>query len=179
VEFWAALDPDDDPPPADMDWVNFHIASRRYGYAHLNQYYNELAEKSSGKWLFMWNDDAAMITYGWDDAVMKAPEDQVLYAPHYPLTHEGNCFPIVPMAWVRAWGYFSPYPCNDWWVCDVAKEVGKYGYEVPIKIWHQRVYDKSFSEQDRSFVDQYHSKHLTARRHADAEKIRQLLRESQ
>jgi len=42
---------------------------KRLGYLRLNEYLNELANHSTGNWIFFWNDDAVMTTNHWDDII--------------------------------------------------------------------------------------------------------------
>ena len=70
VEYLLAVDPDDDLPElAHPKRTRVILAPTRFGYGRLECYYNMLAEQASGKWLFLWNDDALMQTYGWDSVI--------------------------------------------------------------------------------------------------------------
>lgn len=87
----------------------------RFGYAGLHHYVNQLARRASGEWLFLWNDDAVMITGGWDRIVRAWPPRYILdtWSNHPP---ETCVFPIVPTEFVRWIGHFSLSPHNDsWW----------------------------------------------------------------
>jgi hypothetical protein len=38
----------------------------QWGYSKLNHYYTTMALQAKGQWLMIWNDDAVMLTNGWD-----------------------------------------------------------------------------------------------------------------
>jgi hypothetical protein len=146
VEFWVAIDPDDQVP--NIGWVNFQVAPYRYGYNNLHHYYNDLSKLARGEWLYLWNDDATMLTAGWDDAIAAEPTASgVLYTPIVPDPREGNVFPVVPASWIRYLGHFSLHSSNDWWVCDLAKAVGRYGVDLPVEVVHTRISDKVLQER--------------------------------
>lgn len=124
-EVLIAIDPDDgsyDPPPhiainAKCSLKRF-ITTERYGYRQLHRYYNLLAEQARGDWLLLWNDDARMGTYGWDQ-IIEAQDPSVvlgLHNPHDPIP----AFPAVPKRFVDALGHFSLGPHNDIWWQEIA-----------------------------------------------------------
>lgn len=90
--------------------------TQRLGYGMLHEYVNVMARQAAeADWFLLWNDDAIMLTHGWDAIVRQFEPSYVLdcWSNHEPLT---CAFPIVPAHWVRWVGHFSLSPHNDsWW----------------------------------------------------------------
>ena len=141
VEVLVGADPDD-PETAGRDWtaeweagwgVQCWTAPERYGYAQLHRYYNHLAGMAKGEWLLLWNDDARMLTQGWDQ-VLAAQEPGVLWLG----SNQGQYyFPAWPRAWSDAWGHTSLSPNVDVWVSEVGTRLGL-ARPVPAGILHDR-----------------------------------------
>lgn len=96
----------------------------RPGYAGLHVYYQQMAARSHGDWLLVWNDDAQMLTPGWD-GILAALPPPVLVAdvqtPHSPLC----CFPAVRQQAVQALGRFcTDNPHVDTFWQDVGRATG-------------------------------------------------------
>ncbi|HEY6117710.1 MAG TPA: glycosyltransferase, partial [Candidatus Dormibacteraeota bacterium] len=82
IQVLVAADPDDDGTLAAElpDQVTVWTAPQRYGYPRLHEYVNALAAQAGGDWLMLWNDDARILTPGWDQAIEAAP--QAVLWPH-------------------------------------------------------------------------------------------------
>lgn len=173
IEFLLAVDEDD---PSDYDWLNaIVVPGPRHGYAQLHRYYNELAGWAEGDWLLLWNDDALMVTAGWDEIVHSHSPDVVLSPStvHNPLC----TFPIVPRRFVEAIGHFSLNAhCDTWWQ-EIAEELGVLCWP-PIRVEHDRA-DLTGRNDDSVFRErQYQTGEFNAlrsRRLVDAELIRAAL----
>ena len=118
LEFQLAVDNDD---PTDYSQFGAYspykgrvLHVERFGYAQLHDYYNLLAERATGDWLLLWNDDALMATPGWDD-IVRSHEPKCVLSPH--TVHDPLCtFPIVPRRFVETIGHFSLNAhCDSWW----------------------------------------------------------------
>ena len=137
TEILVAADPDDAATaavrlrPQDQMWT----APQRYGYLRLHEYVNHLATLASGEWLMIWNDDAVMLTAGWDVTV-HAQEPGVLWpsANHH---HGCNLFPIWPKAWADAAGHVSLCWNCDSWVQQVGELLGRQ-WRIPVEVLHDR-----------------------------------------
>ena len=141
VEVLVALDPDDlqtYPDVLDAPCVQHWVAAERYGYARLSEYWNALAKEAAGDWLLLWNDDARMITPGWDQVIARQP-----LAMLHPRTDDpdqsGNYFPCWPAAWTRYLGYTSPIPGPhvDTYLQILGQHLGR-SRRIPVEITHYR-----------------------------------------
>jgi hypothetical protein len=119
--------------------IHVVVGPRLRGYFDLNKFYNCLAALSSGRWLFLFNDDARMVTTGWD-LILNGRADSarpVFIWPHtewdYP-AHGPNRladlaiyaeskhydFPIISRGAYDLMGHFSMSCLNDVYIYDVA-----------------------------------------------------------
>lgn len=186
-EVLVATDPDDTAsfmaachlPGMHRVWV----APERYGYSRLHMYYNELARRARGDWLLLWNDDARMVTKGWDKVI----EDQKPAVLWTRANHCGdaNLFPAWPKAWSDAMGHVSLSPHVDLWLGQVANSIQCHA-RIPVEIFHDRKDvtgghdDQTYAEGRALMPPNYHTPvHDTEEniraREQDARTIRQLL----
>jgi hypothetical protein len=102
-EVLFAFDDDDDasqkalPAFCDEKGIQYQtLVTKRYGYAKLHAYVNELSKIAKGDRLWLWNDDALMETDGWDEIMAKL----VTMYPHHVWDFKTNwfrfTFPLVP-----------------------------------------------------------------------------------
>jgi hypothetical protein len=140
VRVLVAADPDDDSTLIDADRkmgnkASVHLMPERFGYSQLHRYYNYLAGIAAGEWLMVWNDDALMLTRGWDEIVhAQQPGALWLTANHAP---GGNFFPVFPAAWARAWGHVALVANIDVWIQEVAARAGRM-WKIPVEVFHDR-----------------------------------------
>jgi hypothetical protein len=148
IEVMIAFD-DDDTDTIDyyIDVIQPYLESKkcmytvmqfkRLGYLRLNEYLNELAKHSTGKWLFFWNDDAVMETQDWDNIIMEHRDEFALLRAETNHEHPYAIFPIMPRKWIEITGHLSPHQINDaWtsqigWMLDIVKT-------IPVMINHER-----------------------------------------
>lgn len=111
-----------------------------FGYSGMATYYGELAHKATGKWLFVWNDDAIMTTPGWDSVVESYGNEFCLIAPR---NNHSAClqpwFPIFPHKFYEFFGWFSRTLHCDSYIYDVFRlgELPVYD-EIRIFVQHNR-----------------------------------------
>lgn len=172
LEVLVAADPDDAPTvkAAGKSRARCWVAPERYGYHRLHEYVNHLAAMASDEWLLLWNDDARMLTAGWDSRVAEA-EPGVLWPTHNdsPML---NIFPIVHRSIVELLGHFSLSPHCDSWMQDVATAVSAH-HRIPVDILHDRRdltgghNDQTWREAQAGYrTSDYHSPPMkTARAH--------------
>lgn len=149
VEILIAADSDDAETlalPSAWDYkperVSMWCAPERFGYARLHEYFNFLAGEATGDWLMMWNDDAEMITRGWDSVIAGHEPERCLFMDAlYPsMGARGNVFPVWPARWYSVLGYVSMSPNNDVWISEIASRLGR-EIRVPIRARHLRRHD--------------------------------------
>lgn len=163
IEILLAVDPD---APAwllrgkALVWT----APERYGGSRMQEYYNRLATLASGEWLMLWNDDAAMLTPGWD-AVVRAHPGLCLWLDHMG-TGPGHCnmFPIWPKAWTDRLGRIADgSPRVDTWIQEVAEIMGRQ-VKVPVQLQHISPDDETWREGREYFLPEFHAlRHLRER----------------
>jgi len=131
IEFLVAVDDDDQET---IDYVNNTMVpyfeeqdvdfqcfvQPRLGYARLNEYDNQLATESRGRWLLTWNDDARMESKGWDTEVLSHNGQFAVLRMQDNHGHPYAIFPIIPRDWVVFFGTCSPFPYIDAWISQVA-----------------------------------------------------------
>lgn len=182
VEILVAIDPDDTSYeqfayPSVKVWV----APERYGYSQLHRYANELLKFAAGDWLLNWNDDAVMLTQGWD-SIVEAQPPAVLWPGHnhdqYPCN---NIFPIWPAAWSRHIGHVSLNTHMDTWWQIIGDQAGGQRH-IPVQVRHDR-FDLTGLHNDQTYAEShvsaqladFNSQAMTEAREADADAIRALL----
>ena len=170
VEILVAADPDDHSPLS-LPWqATVWTAPRRYGYEHLEAYYNELAAIATGEWLFIWNDDATMETPGWDAIIRDSPPGFLWAKPSNPAAEAWmpSEFPVIPAAWYAHLGG-CPHHSIDMWFGRIGLATDT-GIHIPVTIVHQVAYGR-----DTSGYPSFHTPQMEAQRQADIAKLRELL----
>lgn len=179
LELLVAADPDDPDTAAAARASRAHCwtAPERYGYHRLHEYVNRLARQASGQWLLLWNDDARMLTTGWDTVAEQAPPG-VLWPSHNdsPLL---NIFPIAHRSIIEAIGHVSLSPHCDSWLQDVATAAGAH-HRIPVGILHDR-HDLTGGHDDQTWREaqagyrttDYHSPEMVALRRRDTEVLKE------
>lgn len=110
---------------------------KRLGYIRLNEYLNELANHSTGQWIFFWNDDAVMTTAGWDDVIREHNDKFTLLRAETNHEHPYAIFPILPRKWVELTGNISPHQINDAWTSQIGWMLDIVT-TIPVMIEHER-----------------------------------------
>lgn len=168
LEILVGLDPDQVVPS--IEGVTFYIAPYRYGYQHINWYYNELSARAKGIWTFLWNDDVVMKTRGWDDIVASHRPVEVLW-PMVPENNTENVFPITPTSWIDLIGHMSLDQSTDWWLQEMAMRLER-NVRVPIDLSHLRVWDHTAIERNRiANPETYHDSAMKRARDVDFKKL--------
>lgn len=181
IEVLVAVDPDD-PDTSEVGLprqATLWTAPERYGYPRLHEYVNRLAERASGGWLMLWNDDARILTEGWD-TVVKAASDTVLW-PHSNDVPTCNTFPIWPRTWTDHLGHVSLSPHCDSWIQYLGQALDRHE-RVDVEILHDRA-DLTGGHDDQTRAESlagyrtadYGSPAMEAARAADVTALRHLL----
>lgn len=122
---------------------------KRAGYNNLQVYYNLACSMSSGKWLWVWNDDSRMISRDWDLVIKEYEEEFVILNPwntrevdkEYLKTH--TMFPIVPRVFYEHLGHLSPWNHIDTYLGKIVDGMGLIKNEFRIVHTHDREIDKT------------------------------------
>ena len=158
VEILVAADPDDQVTADTARDMNLPcwIAPERYGYSRLNVYFNALCELSGKRWVLLWNDDARMLTGGWDRIITQSEVvdgRQIAVCDLWVDRHSPDLctFPAVRRDAIEATGgVFSPHTCHcDTWWQDIGRATESIA-PVPIKVEHQRA-DLTGQHNDRTY----------------------------
>lgn len=162
VEVLVAADPDDETTrnlavvlgdaesATGKGQVRLWVAPERYGYQALHQYYNGLATMAKGDWCLLWNDDATMLTRGWDTAI-HAQDPAVLWlASNQGMG--GNFFPAWPRAWSDHLGHISLSPNVDVWISEVGRRINRERQIPEIQVRHDRA-DVTGGHQDQTYAE--------------------------
>ena len=147
IEILIATDPDDMETwrtcqrHRQLGWpLSIWEAPERYGYSRLNEYFNALETRACGEWVLLWNDDARMLTEGWDQVLRQTP-DETMIADLWIDGHSPDLctFPAVRRHLIaKVGGGFSPWTCHcDTWWQDIGRALGVIR-PVEIKVDHQR-----------------------------------------
>ncbi|MGW2048560.1 hypothetical protein ACWCPF_25760 [Streptomyces sp. NPDC001858] len=181
VQVLVAADPDDAATHAVRlpAQASIWTAPARYGYARLHEYVNALAAQAQGKWLMLWNDDARILTQGWDQKIAEAQQG-VLW-PHSNDIPTCNTFPIWPRAWTDHIRHVSLSPHCDSWIQFLGQTLDRH-QRVDIEILHDRA-DLTGGHNDQTRAESlagyrtadYGSPRMEAARAADIAGLRTLL----
>lgn len=149
LEVLLRVDDDDQAlPPIGLE--DLLICGPRVGYQRMHEMYGELAFAASGDWLFLWNDDALMLTGCWDDVVAEHDPDCILN----PATNHGPSltpFPIVPAWMVARLGHFAlNQHCDSWWE-EIGRRLGRL-VPIPVEVLHDRA-DLTGANRDATFAE--------------------------
>jgi len=120
------------------------------GYENLNTYVNTLANSATGEWLFFWNDDALMVTEGWDDIIESYNGQFKLLAPKD--NHDGHPYailPILPRDWFTLMDHLSQNAQNDAWLSHIAYMLDIFE-RIDIEFIHDRA-DITGNNDDETF----------------------------
>lgn len=135
------------------------IKCPRWGYQGLNRYYTSMARRARGRWLLVWNDDAVMLTRGWDEQV-KSNIDFVGMMHMTTTNFKPNLtlFPLIPAVWLQLFGDISLHQLNDSWIQDICHEANAV-CEIPVNVFHDR-FDVTGNNLDATYEDRIYNKKL-------------------
>ena len=118
--------------------IKFIVSPRNNGYGSLHDFYNKMAELSEGKFLYIFNDDIYMDTFGWEKIVeqnsntfcilahntyVEANSPKALSGKPHIFTPNYNGNPIFPKKLVELCGFVSPHQLVDHWFVKLIEEL--------------------------------------------------------
>lgn len=121
----------------------------KWGYGELHNYYNLMAQRTQGQWLLAWNDDAVMLSPGWDQQLREIGDFQGMVHMHCTTYPKLTLFPLFPRSWVDFFG--SATACNhiDSWIQDICYEAGTVK-KIEAQILHDR-FSETGNNNDETF----------------------------
>lgn len=139
--------------------IKIVISNQREGYDSLHHFINELAGVSEGEFLFIWNDDAIMITKEWDKYVEEhSGKLCVLQIDNNHFSHSkwrehgAFVFPFIHRKYYEILNHISLNPHNDTWVHFVATFCDIEINEFRICAHHDRA-DLTGNNEDKVYKD--------------------------
>jgi hypothetical protein len=130
-----------------------------WGYSGLNQYYTAMAKQAHGKWFMIWNDDAVMITSGWDQHVADNQDFMgMLHMATENFKSNLTLFPLIPNVWMDLFGEISQHQLNDSWIQDICHQANAVR-EIPVTVFHDR-FDVTGNNLDATFRHRVYNKKL-------------------
>jgi hypothetical protein len=103
-----------------------------WGYRRLNNYYNVLADQARAPRLWLWNDDAEMLTHNFNHEIDKTPVNHYIYTvdPENPVLNQNKTItctlPITPKKWTEIIGFYSDLHENDVFTAHLAEKTMLY-----------------------------------------------------
>jgi hypothetical protein len=110
----------------------------RQGYANLHKYYNDLAGYAQTNWLVVWNDDAVMMSKGWDTAIRRYDGEFRVLAFDTHNQHPYSIFPVIPRDWYALLGCISNHQMVDAVVSQMSYMLDIMT-RTDIKVEHERI----------------------------------------
>lgn len=141
----------------------------RWGYSGLNRYYTTMAKQARGQWFMVWNDDAVMLTEGWDQHLANNQDFiGLLHMETENFKKSLTLFPLIPKVWLDLFGELSQHQLNDSWIQDICHEADAVR-EIPVTVFHDR-FDVTGNNLDATFQNRQYNKKLY--NHENMKKIR-------
>lgn len=135
--------------------VKLAISDRKGGYRDLARYYEECAALATGDWYLMWNDDAVMLTEGWDrifrERARRLPNQLFMVVPKIVGHHGGPQLFFLNRQVPEILGGMGPLPHYDDWFASVLGACGQVDY-VNVLLTHDEVPDNVRKERDGDSV---------------------------
>lgn len=123
----------------------------KWGYVNLHNYYNLMSEKTNGKWLLIWNDDATLITPGWDQFVNDAGDHIGMLHVECTTYPKLSLFPIFSRQWLNLFGTASLSNHIDSWIWDICI-IADAVKDTPIQAYHDR-YSETGNNNDQTYQE--------------------------
>ena len=182
VEILIYVDEDDPQKNLYLNLNNKNIKifiEKRFGYYEFHKMINFLAEKSSGEWLMLWNDDAYMHTEKWSKIILHEDSSKPLILNFFdPNNNINNLFPIISRCIYEKIGHFSLNTHCDSWVQQIGNSLNIHKPIFGINCVHKReILDdstKTYSQSAYSITSPAYEL-MIEERNIDIEKVRSLL----
>lgn len=157
------------------NFISFYNATQvsiqcpQWGYDGLHNYYNLMAEKTQGKWLLAWNDDAYMLTQDWDQQLQEVQDFQGMVHMECTTFPKLTLFPLIPRTWVDLFGCITGGPHIDSWIQEINR-ASRTVKKINALILHDR-FSETGNNNDETFKNRtwggrslYHAEEMKALR---------------
>lgn len=180
LEFLLRSD-DDEPPMIDFiepvlgpALANELRGPRGAGYREVYKHFNDLAAISHGDWIINFNDDAVIVTPGWDELLYQAPQHSVQFLRRDILPTADTTFPCTGRSVYQAMGHLSLQVHADDWMGRVAEEAGVALKRDDVVLQHSRLIDQTSWDRDHGGYDVagFNAPEMVVLRSAAAERIK-------
>lgn len=163
------------------------ISPRGAGYYDLHHIVNYLSSLAKGDWLFIFNDDARMLTDGWDQILAKADLSVIprwggndgicLLGPHVIEREISWEFPILRRKTFELLGHFSLHLSNDSYIYWVMAGINAACSIPDIRITHfvnelSDVTKKEGRAAIDAWIDKFNSPEIKMRQEMDRQVLR-------
>ena len=138
------------------------VGPRGRGYLDLHVGLNTLASVSLGDWIFCFNDDAEMLTYGWEqmfcglivsgDEAYGCPDGICMIIPNTLGRPKSPEFFAIHRKVYEVLGYLGPNMGIDDWLSDIMGKVDRKIF-CGLKIFHEDEDDQTFVEGRKSLTE--------------------------
>lgn len=151
VQFIIKIDDDDPTRYAFPRGNNIKtiISPRLRGYESIHTFCNEMLYLATGRWIMLGNDDATMVTKGWDDVLRMESPRCVLLNPSDEHGNHAHIFPIVNRKICLELGHFALNAFTDRWLQNVYPQDKI--KDIPIRIKHDIISDQSSEDRRTAF----------------------------
>ncbi len=167
---------DELPDYPNLRWT---LVKYDFGYQNLHDVTNEAASRCLGDAIGMFNDDATILTRGWDQMI----EASLLRDP-WSVTQIGafTQFPFVSRKVFNCLGHYALHYSLDDYITYVAREAG-IERRVPVMVHHVHKKDDAVAEDRQRVIDYmfatFHSKATRMLIRCDAERIKEAMSNDQ
>lgn len=149
----------------------FILRGPRHGYARIFDYYQEMAVRSTGQQLVLWNDDMEWRTKGYDSLLLDAPAFSVQF-PRLVTERTSDCtLPVVGRAFWEAMGYMGDNNV-DVWFSHISRDTQSKVIRDDVAFQHHRFRDQTFRE-NKDNLGEYWKERQVKMREADVARVRE------
>ncbi len=132
------------------------VTVRGSGYYDIHHYLNNLAVAAKGDWLFIFNDDATIVTQGWDDLLRDCgtpmcwhgcPADVMMLSCEMLGKPNANDFFLLRRKTAQLLGHVCRSPGGDVWLSRLLGILASHA-RIPIEVDHQRDPERQLRHQE-------------------------------
>lgn len=119
--------------------VRVFVSPRGRGYLDIHLWQNQMTEYATGDWIFIFNDDARMLTAGWDSIIEGCRggfEDEIMMFGCHTISRPGSCELFLVRRKVHeVLGHLFLSPHGDTWMLSIMQMLQRIMF-CPIQVCH-------------------------------------------